>query len=41
MKQLKRQIKVMIYLCIKQADTGEDKYLIKFDLERIGGWGTS
>ena len=29
-----------ISIYIKQADTGEDKYLIKFDLERIGGWGT-
>tara|TARA_Y100001937_G_scaffold113110_1_gene161447 strand:- start:345 stop:638 length:294 start_codon:yes stop_codon:yes gene_type:complete len=42
MKQLKAKTNqgddISIY--IKQADTGEDKYLIKFDLERIGGWGS-
>jgi hypothetical protein len=42
MKKLKAKTKqgddISIY--IKQADTDEDKYLIKFDLERIGGWGS-
>ena len=42
MKQLKAKTNqgddISIY--IKQADTGEDKYLIKFDLKRIRGWGS-